>query len=447
MSSVCTNLPRSSGQTSAEQSAVEAPAEILLEIAQRYGTPAYAYDLERIRAQIAKLRAHLPAGVEVLYSLKANASLGLCGLLAGYGFGADLASAGELVTARAAGFPSSRIFVTGPDRSPALLDQLRSAPEAVLSVESLSELETLGDGDRGQRRPARRLLLRLRPDFSSYATCAAGPDSRFGLLFEELPRCRELLVASEQPSPRIVGFHVFAGSQVLDPDAIRHHLHSGVDLALRAANVLGLTPEIIDLGGGFGVPYGPGDQELDLAPVAEELAVLRDRVAPARLVLELGRYFVAQAGWYLTTVLARQTHRGRRAVVVDGGSHQRSDLCGIGLRTRGFPPVLLRERTPSPNPLPPGGEDRARGLAPTDVLGCLSLPADVLAENALLPTLQPGDMLAFPNAGAYGYAASPLLFHCHPPPAEVAFEGQRADLLRSRPGIASVLENQLMTAH
>src|SRR6059036_1762675 len=99
---------------------VEAPVQTLLEVVRRHGTPTYAYDLSRIRAQVAKLRTHLPATVEVIYSLKANASLGLCDFLAGCELGADVASAGELVTAVEAGFPPERIFVSGPDKSPAM---------------------------------------------------------------------------------------------------------------------------------------------------------------------------------------------------------------------------------------------------------------------------------------------------------------------------------------
>src|SRR5262249_16504596 len=152
------------------------------------------------------------------------------------------------------------------------------------------------------------------------------------------------------------------------------------------------------------------------------------RAAPARLVIELGRYLVAQAGWYLTTVIAEQTHRGRRAVVVDGGVHQRGDLCGVGLRQRGVPPIVL-DRPELP-------------LTPTAIRVCLSLPRAVLAEACPLPPLPPGDVLAFPNAGAYGLYASPCLFHAHPPPAEVAFEETRIELLRQRQPIRSVLEGQ-----
>jgi diaminopimelate decarboxylase len=401
---------------------VEAPVQILREIARRYGTPTYAYDLGRIREQVAKLQAHLPPTVDVLYSLKANASLGLCGYIAGCGLGADVASAGELATARAAGFPPARILVSGPDKSPAVLAQLEAAPEALLSVDSVSELRLLAGRDRPHR-----ALLRLRPDFCSFAACAVGPDARFGVPWEELPRCRDYVHAS---GIRVVGFHVFAGSQVLQAEGILHHLRGALALALRAADVLGLTPEVLDLGGGFGIRYGPEEGELDLAPVAEELRSLVPRAAPARLLLELGRYVVAPSGWYLTTVLAEQTYRGRPAVVVDGGSHQRADLCGLGLRTKALPPVLL--------------ESRAAPLVPTDVWGCLSLPGDVLAESRLLPPLAPGDVLAFPNAGAYGLAASPLHFHGHPVPAEVAFEGPRLELLRVRQSVRDLLDGQTL---
>jgi diaminopimelate decarboxylase len=395
---------------------------VLREIVRRYGTPTYAYDLGRIRTQVGRLCASLPPSVQILYSLKANASLGLAGFLADCGVGVDVASAGETLIAFKAGFAPQDIFVTGPDKSPAMRAQLRSVPEAVVSVDSLSELQLLAGED-----PPHRALLRLRPDFRCDAVCPAGAESRHGLLADDLPRCREYLATR---GARVVGFHVYAGSQVLDTASVVHHLRGALDQSLRAAEVLGITPEIMDLGGGFGVPYGPGECELDLDVIAEEFRSLVEQAAPARIVLELGRYLVAQSGWYLTTVLAHQTHGGRKAVVVDGGTHQRADLCGIGLRRRAFAPVLL--------------DDRSSPRVPTDVLGCLSLPADVLVEASPLPPLNAGDVLAFPNAGAYGLVAAPWHFHSHPAPAEVAFEGTRIELLRARQPVASVLEGQVL---
>src|SRR5262245_40405624 len=169
---------------------VAAPVQTLLGIVAQHGTPTYAYDLDSIRSQAAKLQAHLPAAVAVIYSLKANASLGLSGFLASRGLGADVASAGELATAVAAGFPTERIFVSGPDKSPAMLAQLKSAPAAVVSADSVSELGILQAMDRSHR-----VLLRLRPDFCSFAACSAGSDSRFGLIATDLPACRPYLAS------------------------------------------------------------------------------------------------------------------------------------------------------------------------------------------------------------------------------------------------------------
>ena len=172
---------------------------------------------------------------------------------------------------------------------------------------------------------------------------------------------------------------------------------------------------MLNFGGGFGVPYADGDDELDLGPAAATLAALAARIPRARLVLELGRYLVAGAGWYLTRVVQEQTFDGRPAVVVDGGIHHRPDLCGLDLAHRARPPLLL-------------GPPR-RGTAPTAVLGCLCLPWDILAYAAVLPALHIGDVLAFPAAGAYGLTAAPAGFLSHRLPAEISLDDGQLTLL------------------
>lgn len=393
----------------------------LSEIVRRWGTPTYAYDLRRLRLQVQKLRNHLPAAVEILYSLKSNASLGISEVLASCGVGADVASAGELFTAVEAGFPPARIFVAGPYKSPETISGLRNMPEAIVSVDSASELRFLAT-----QGLSHRAVLRLRPDFGSSAVVKAGPESRFGVSLDDLAGCRDNLNAN---GIEVIGFHVFAGSQVLKADGVIRHLRGAFDLSLRAADVLGISPRLINLGGGFGVPYEPDQDELDLAPVGEELHGFMQRAASTRLVLELGRYLVAQAGWYLTAVVGHQKHQDRAAVIVDGGTHQRADFCGLDLRHKAGPPLVLNSPT-----LP---------LAATNVLGCLSLPEDVLAEATPLPSLLPGDVLAFANAGAYGIWASATHFHGFAPPAEVAFDGTTIQLMRERQSPGSLLDGQM----
>jgi len=404
------------------------PAQRLAEIARQHSTPAYVYDLQRVRSQAERLKSLLPGvpgSLELYYSLKANASLGLCDVLADSGLGADVASAGELATAVEAGFPPSRIFAAGPYKSPEMLEQLRSLPDAVVSVDSASELASLAHANLPNK-----TVLRLRPDFGSAAVVQAGPDSRFGVTIDDLPACRELL---DHGGPELIGFHVFAGSQVLATEAVIAHLRGAVELSLKAADVLGMTPQLINVGGGFGVPYCDADTEVDLDRIGEELDSLLERVAPGRLALELGRFLVAQAGWYLVSVVGHQSHQGRPAVVVDGGTHQRADLCGLQLSTRARPPLVL-------------GAASAETQA-TDVLGCLSLPADVLASACPLPPLETGTVLAFADAGAYGLWSSPALFHGSPLPAEVAFDSTTIpptiSLMRTPRPASSILDDQL----
>lgn len=399
---------------------VDVPVQTLLEIARRHGTPAYAYDLRRLRRQADKLRTQLPEAVEIFYSLKANGSLGICDVFADCGLGADVASAGELVTAVEAGFPPARIFAAGPYKSPETISLLRRLPEAVVSIDSISEFSLLA-----REELPNRAVLRLRPDFASSALVTADAESRFGIPADELLRCREELTAG---GIELIGFHVFAGSQVLDAAGVIAHLHGAIDLSLRAADTLGIDLEFINLGGGFGIPYADKDEELNLAPIGEVLGTLIERVSPARVALELGRYLVATAGWYLTSVVGHQTHQGRTAVVVDGGTHQRADLCGLGLRHQANPPVVL-DAPPTPT-------------TATDVLGCLSLPADVLAESSPLPALSPGNILAFANAGAYGLWSSPAMFHGYPLPAEIAFDADAIQLMRRPRSARSILEDQ-----
>jgi diaminopimelate decarboxylase len=406
----------------------DTPVDRLTEIARQHPTPAYVYDLQRIRAQAERLQSLLPGvpgSLELYYSLKANASLGLCDVLADCGLGADVASAGELATAVEAGFPASRIFAAGPYKSPEMLEQLGSLPDAIVSVDSASELASLAHANLPNK-----AVLRLRPDFGSAAVVAAGPDSRFGVTIDDLTACRELL---DRGGPELIGFHVFAGSQVLNTDAVIAHLQGAVELSLKAADVLGISPRLINVGGGFGVPYCDADTEVDLARIGEALDSLLQRVAPGRLALELGRFLVAQAGWYLVSVVGHQSHQGRPAVVVDGGTHQRADLCGLQLSTRARPPLVL--------------ETAPADTRPTDVLGCLSLPADVLAAKCPLPPLETGTVLAFADAGAYGLWSSPALFHGSPLPAEVAFDSTTIpptiSLMRTARPASSILDDQL----
>jgi diaminopimelate decarboxylase len=379
-----------------------AVAEALAAVAARHGTPAYVYDLASIRARASDLAGVLPAGIGVRYSVKANPAPVVCQVIAAAGLGAEVSSAAELGTALEAGFGPDQILVTGPYKEEELQRRAGGLRGALVSVDSLSELRQLA----AWPGPAPRIVLRLRPDYPPPGEMCPGSPDRFGIPAGQLTGD----AADLARAAGCAGFHVYGGSQILDPAAAAQNLASAHDLAMRAGASLDLVPEVLNLGGGFGVPYDEHGRELDLTPAAATLRALAAGAPGTQLVIELGRYLVASAGWYLTRVVHHQSYDGLPAVVVDGGIHHRPDLCGLDLARRSVPPLLL-------------GPPR-EGATPTAVLGCLCLPWDVLAYGAGLPPLRVGDVLAFPNAGAYGLTAAPTGFLGHRLPAEVALDGQ-----------------------
>ncbi|HEY2578907.1 MAG TPA: hypothetical protein VGI74_21590 [Streptosporangiaceae bacterium] len=391
---------------------VPAVAEALAEAAVRYGTPAYVYDLDRIRGQIRHLIRVLPPGTGIRYSVKANPVRAVCRVIAGAGLDAEVSSAGELAVALDAGFRPDQILVSGPYKEPSLLDRLATLPGVLISVDSLSELGQL-TARPAALSPARRIVLRLRPDYPAAGGMPGGAQSRFGI------PAGQLITGAVQSRRGIecLGFHVYGGSQILDSALAARNLVDAHHLAMRAGKLLGLTPRVVNLGGGFGIPYHEVGHGLDLAPSAVALGAMMARAPGTTLILELGRYLVAEAGWYLTRVVHEQTLGDQPAVVVDGGIHHRPDLCGLDLARCCAAPVLLG---------PPRG-----GARPTAVLGRLCLPWDILAHGAMLPTLRTGDVLAFPTAGAYGLTAAPSAFLGHRLPAEISLDGGNLTLLPS----------------
>ena len=390
-------------------------AEALAAVAARHGTPAYVYDLARIRARASGLAGALPTGVGLRYSVKANPAPVVCQAIAGTGAGAEVSSAAELETALEAGFEPDRILVSGPYKTDELLRRVGTLPGILVSVDSVSELRQLA----AWPGPARPIVLRLRPDYLPAGEMCAGSLSRFGIPAGQLTGD----AADLARAAGCTGFHIYGGSQILDSAAAAQNLANAHDLAMRAAALLGVVPGVLNLGGGFGVRYDENGRDLDLAPAAATMRTLAARTPGTRLVLELGRYLVAEGGWYLTRVVHHQIFDGKPAVVVDGGIHHRPDLCGLDLASRSAPPLLL-------------GPPREGSTAPTAVLGCLCLPWDVLAYDAGLPPLRVGDVLAFPNAGAYGLTAAPTGFLGHTLPAEVALDGQTLTLVPPQPQTA-----------
>jgi diaminopimelate decarboxylase len=372
-----------------------------------HDTPLFVYDPAIVATRVALFRAALP-GIDLHYAIKANPWPPLLAAIAPLVDGLDVASAGELTKALAVK-PAAQISFAGPGKRDAELETAIEAG-ATLNVESASEARrALAMGERLSRTP--RLAIRVNPDMELKGSGMkmGGRPSPFGIDAEHAAAVvREIVGAGADWR----GFHIFAGSQALDTQAIIDTQAATLALAARLAEEAGAAPPLVNLGGGFGIPYFPGDTPVDVGRVGEALteAIARCdlRAAGARYAIELGRWLVGESGVYLTRIVDRKESRGETFLVVDGGLHHQLAASGnFGTVVRRNYPVAIANRM---------GHEPEETVS---IVGCLCTPLDRLADRVALPRAEVGDVVAIFLAGAYGLTASPVGFLGHPAPAEV----------------------------
>lgn len=381
----------------------------LSRLAERIGqTPFYAYDRQLIAARVAELRAALPGEIKLHYAMKANPMPALVGFMAGLVDGIDVASGGELKVALDAGTSPHEISFAGPGKREGELRQAVAAG-ILINIESFREVELLGAISRELSLPA-RVAVRVNPDFElkgSGMKMGGGP-KQFGVDAELVP---ELLALIGKTGLDFEGFHLFAGSQNLKAESICEAQQKSYQLALQLAAHAPSPVRFLNLGGGFGIPYFPGEQHLDLAPIGNNLQQLAERARTdfpgASLVIELGRYLVGEAGIYVAQVVDRKVSRGQTYLVIDGGlNHHLSASGNFGQVIRKNYPVAIGNKL---------GHAADESVS---VVGPLCTPLDILADRMRLPTAEAGDLFVVFQSGAYGASASPQAFLGHPPVVE-----------------------------
>lgn len=380
------------------------------QLAARVGqTPFYAYDRGLLRSRVAQLRAALPNNIQLHFAMKANPMPAVVGLMAGLLDGIDVASAGELKIALDAGADPHEISFAGPGKREAELRQAVAAG-VLLNIESFREVDLLSEISSELCLPA-RVAVRVNPDFElkgSGMKMGGGP-KQFGVDAELVP---ELLESIGQKNLAFEGFHLFAGSQNLKAESICEAQQKSYELALRLSHYSPSPVRFLNLGGGFGIPYFPGERKLDVAPIADNLSQLADRAKQdfpeASLVIELGRYLVGEAGIYVTRIVDRKLSRGQVFLIVDGGlNHHLSASGNFGQVIRKNYPVAV------------GNKMDCTTLECTTVVGPLCTPLDTLADKMMLAEAAPGDFVVVFQSGAYGASASPQRFLGHADVLEV----------------------------
>ncbi len=376
-------------------------------VAQAGDTPLFVYDMAIIAARIARFRAAMPA-IDLHYAIKANPHADLLTAIAPLVDGLDVASSGELTKALVVK-PAASISFAGPGKRD---DELSAAitTGATLNVESEGEAaRAFAIGDRLGRTP--RMAVRVNPDIELRGSGMrmGGRASPFGV---DAVRAATLVKAIVDAGADWRGFHIYAGSQALDPAAIVETQAATIALAARLSDEVGVAPPLINLGGGFGVPYFAGDVALDVERIGEALAeALASRPAildGTRFAIELGRWLVAEAGVYLTRVVDVKQSQGETFVIVDGGlNHQLAASGNFGTVVRRNYPIAAAAQM---------GETTAETVS---VVGPLCTPLDRLGDKIALPRAEVGDLIAIFMAGAYGASASPVAFLGHPPAIEI----------------------------
>lgn len=382
----------------------------LSRLAERVGqTPFYAYDRSLLAARVAAVRAALPQGIGLHYAVKANPMPALVGFMRPLVDGLDVASAGEMAVALDAGANPQHVSFAGPGKREAELRQAVAAG-VLINLESPREVALLAAASSALGVPA-RVAVRVNPDFElrGAGMRMGGGAKPFGVDAEQVPA---LLKAIGAAGLQFEGFHLYPGSQNLKGELIAQGLKQSYELLLRLAADAPAPVQQVNLGGGWGIPYFPGEQPLDLAPVADALAGIQARMGgampQARAVLELGRYLVGEAGVYVARVLDRKLSRGQVFLVTDGGMHHHLAASG------NFGQVIRRNY-----PVAIGNRMGAQGTETASVVGPLCTPLDVLGERMELACAEPGDLVVVFQSGAYGPSASPQAFLGHPPCTEV----------------------------
>jgi len=383
-------------------------------LAERFGTPLYVYDLDRIAEARAALFAALPEEFELFYALKANPHPEVArALRAGPARAcrAEVSSVGELAAAIEAGYPPDECLYTGPGKTAAELDEAVAAGVRLFSVESLSDLRHVGAAATGHGVFA-RCLLRVNSASASASTGIrmTGRPSQFGIDSETLPGLMPEL--SSVLGTRIVGAHFFTMSNAADELSLIGEFAHAIELAASLHAETGLPLEFLDIGGGFASPYAVRGERATYDKLRTELARLLDlhlprwREASPSIACESGRYLVGGGGSLVCRVVNVKASRGRRFVILDAGINAVGGLSGLG---RLLPTAVEVDAAAHPDV--------------GSLVGPLCTPGDILGRDIGLPELAPGDLVTVPNVGAYGVTASLLGFLSRPAPTEVVVAG------------------------
>jgi len=396
-------------------------------LASQYGTPFYLLDAELARRRIQEVKEAFGGLAGVYYAVKANPNLLLLKVLQSAADGVDISSGGEQIQALLAGFAASSVSFAGPAKTDVEIKAAVAAGVGCISVESLREIDACADAARQLGRTA-QILIRVNPSnvHRAYGLKMGGKSSQFGIDEAELPQA-EQRIQSHGAWLDCMGIHSYVGSQCFEIEAAVEATRNALRLADESSTRLGRTCRKVNLGGGFGVAQAGQPRELDVSGLATALrpALSEFRAAhpQAQIFFELGRYVVACAGMYVTSVIDVKVSRGTTYATCDGGLNHHLTAAGtFGALLRGNFPLRNLSRLHTVSEADSFCTFAGPSCNPTDLLG------------VQVPMAKPeiGDLLGIQMSGAYGLTASPMLFLGRDTPPELVCVGDRIELGRRR---------------
>ena len=372
-------------------------------------TPFFIYDLDKLTAHLNQLTAQ--TDVKLWYAVKANPLSRIIQCLDSAGFNFDVASKGELEQVLAQGIDSARVLNTGPAKSPAQISHFIARGVRTFVAESINQVRWLNE-QATKANCQLQVLLRVQLRWPDSEKNPLGGDSLtpFGLGCDEW----QALTVSDYPALNFDGLHIFQWGNMLSTDKLAELWRAMIAPLQQLASSININLNILDLGGGLGIPYTQDANRLDWSALIETLAAIKADAGVKELWMELGRYAVGECGHYATPVVERKENYNQQQVILSGGINH---LLRPAVTSQDFPAALLRESTAEP--------------AAMTLYGPLCTALDCLGEHQLASDLNEQDWLVFSQCGAYGFTESMPYFLCHELAAEYILEQGNIECIRS----------------
>ncbi len=410
----------------------EAYHQLLYRAAEEFGTPLYVYDQAVIEEKYFLLKDG--CATDIFYSLKANPNLAIATTLKKCGAGAEVCSETELKSALKAGFTAEQIIFVGPLKKPEDIATALEHKIYAIVCESKQEFELI-DQLAKTREVVANVAIRINPEFSirDASLKMGGVPSQFGIDKIDVLKHKQFFL--DKNNINIKGIHVFNGTRILRADAFYENCKEILRLSDELSCEWKFKFSMVDLGGGIGVPYFNHEEKFDMTELKKMMHPLIEnyqaKYPEMRIIIESGRYLVADAGVFISRIDNVKESRGVSFLITDGGMNCHLTAAGYGsFLKRNFPIQLLTK-------------NKSNQSKHYHITGPLCTPADVIGRAVELPLANAGDCIAIFASGAYGATASPTGFLGHGHPAEVLMNKKKMKLIRERDNTDDFLRKQV----